>query len=83
MKSIHDPRYSEFVQQLILARLFCQLTQTELAVILGRPQSYVAKVETLERRIDIIETWDWLRALGLDPNEFFAQIDWRSPGPLP
>ena len=39
------------------------MTQVELAQCLGKPQSYVYKVETLERRLDIIELMDWLDIL--------------------
>lgn len=39
------------------------VTQTELAARLGRPQSFVAKVEGGERRIDVLEFVDWLDAL--------------------
>lgn len=36
-------------------RLEAQLTQIELAQRLGKPQSYVSKYESGERRLDIIE----------------------------
>lgn len=31
------------------------LTQTEVAMALGKPQSYVSKYETGERRLDLVE----------------------------
>lgn len=43
------------------------MTQVELAQLLGKPQSYVSKIEILERRIDIIELFDWLHFLEVDP----------------
>lgn len=54
-----SPNYLEFVARLRRARLARHLTQTELATLLGKPQSYVSKVETCERRIDVIETAEW------------------------
>ena len=35
------------------------MTQAQLADRLGKPQSHVSKVETCERRIDLIETAEW------------------------
>jgi transcriptional regulator with XRE-family HTH domain len=76
MKSIHDPRYCDFIEHLISARLERKITQIQLAELLGKPQSYVAKVENLDRRIDIVETRDWLAAMRLDPSDFMAKVSW-------
>ena len=46
------------------------MTQVELAQRLGKPQSYVSKVEILERRLDVIELMDWLNALNTDLSSF-------------
>jgi transcriptional regulator with XRE-family HTH domain len=56
LRSIHDPEYVEIVARLRAARRRAGLTQAELAARLGRPQSYVSKVETCERRLDLLET---------------------------
>jgi transcriptional regulator with XRE-family HTH domain len=76
MKSIHDPRYIQFIALLIRSREAAQITQIELASRLVKPQSYVAKVENLDRRIDIVELADWLRALKIEPQEFAGQLRW-------
>jgi transcriptional regulator with XRE-family HTH domain len=39
----------------------------EVAAMLGKPQSYIAKVENGERRIDFIETIQLCKVVGLDP----------------
>ncbi|ATQ74201.1 transcriptional regulator [Massilia violaceinigra] len=83
MKSIHDPRYIEFIEQLILERWKRKITQEQLSISLGRPQSYVAKVENLDRRVDVVETRDWLSALGVAPSEFMDRIPWWSSGSSP
>jgi len=41
------------------------MTQTDLAHALGKPQSYVSKYESGERRLDIVELDDVCRALGV------------------
>ncbi|MGD0894590.1 MAG: helix-turn-helix transcriptional regulator [Acidimicrobiales bacterium] len=64
--SIHDPRYAEVIARLRAARRQAGLTQAELASRLSRTQAYVSKIETCERRIDLIEALDLCSALGVD-----------------
>lgn len=49
------------------ARKRASLKQVEVAAMLGKPQSYIAKVENGERRIDLIETIQLCKVVGLDP----------------
>ncbi|MDM1492663.1 helix-turn-helix domain-containing protein [Acinetobacter indicus] len=65
MSSIHDPRYKRLIQELINIRELKKITQVELAASLKKPQSYVAKVENLDRRLDILELSDWLSVLDI------------------
>jgi hypothetical protein len=76
MKTIHDDRYKSLIRQLVAEREARDITQTALSVALSRPQSYVAKVENLERRLDIVELADWLRSLGADGKEFMHRFGW-------
>ena len=46
------------------------LRQTDLAAKLGRPQSYVSKYESGERRIDLVEVWEICAAIGVPLDEF-------------
>ena len=48
-------RYRAFLRKLRDARLQAGLTQVQVATKLGRPQSFVSKCESGERRIDVIE----------------------------
>ena len=72
MRSIHDPRYQDLIQKLIELRESKNVTQVELAQRLGKPQSYVSKVEILERRLDVIELIDWLKVLDANIFDFLA-----------
>lgn len=63
MRSLHDSRYSAFTRLLREARLAAGLTQAEVAAALGRPQSFVAKIERGERRVDVIELADLAEVL--------------------
>ena len=55
MRSVHSARYKEFLRRLKAARLDAGLTQAEAARALGRPQSFLSKCESGERRLDVIE----------------------------
>lgn len=59
--SLHSPRYKRFLKLLKRARLQAGLTQVEVAAKLHRPQSFVAKCESGERRVDVIELEDFAR----------------------
>ena len=58
-------RYELFCSLLREARNEAGMTQTDLAIALGKPQSYVSKYESGERRLDIVELDDLCRALGI------------------
>ena len=67
VKMARDLRYDEFFKILIEERQKNNLTQKEVATRLGKPQSYVSKYETGERRLDIIELLDACKAINCDP----------------
>lgn len=53
--------------RLAQARRDAGLTQEALAQKLGRPQSYVAKIEGQERRLDLIEFLEIAAAVDINP----------------
>lgn len=66
-KTLRTPEHIYLCERLKQARLEAGLTQTELAARLDKPQSFVAKVETQERRLDLVEFAKWMVACnGLD-----------------
>jgi predicted transcriptional regulator len=75
--SLHDKAYKALIERLIEARLTAKLTQQSVADRLGKPQSYVAKVEGLERRLDVIEFLSMARAIGFDPMPAIKKA-WRA-----
>jgi len=54
-KSIYTKEYKRVIERLKKARLEAGLKQIEVARKLGKPQSYISKIERGERRIDITE----------------------------
>lgn len=75
MKTIHDPRYRELIEKLIHLREERGITQIDLSKSLCKPQSYVAKVENFDRRLDVVEMADWLKGVGSNIYEFLDQVD--------
>ena len=55
MSNIHSAEYKLLLKKLISARTEAGKTQEEVADILQKPQSFVSKCESGERRIDVIE----------------------------
>jgi transcriptional regulator with XRE-family HTH domain len=59
--SLHTTRYRRFLKRLKDARLEAGLTQLEAAKAFRRPQSFISKCESGERRVDVIELEDFAR----------------------
>jgi transcriptional regulator with XRE-family HTH domain len=55
MSNVHSARYQKFLQKFRKARLDSGLTQLGVARRLKKPQSYVSKCESGERRVDVAE----------------------------
>lgn len=68
--TLHDPRYQELIDLLTKARIDAGLSQDALARRLDRPQSFIGKIETYQRRVDALELFDIIEALELDPSKF-------------
>jgi len=66
-KSVHSTQQAQFCALMIKARKAAGLTQQDLAKRLRKPQSFIAKYEGGERRIDIVEFLAIARAIGADP----------------
>jgi transcriptional regulator with XRE-family HTH domain len=51
------------------------LTQTELAVRIGKDQTFVSKYESGERRLDVLEVREICRAMGVSLEEFVKRLE--------
>ncbi len=78
MRSRYSVRYRRFLARLKDARIKAGLTQWQVARALRRPQSFVSKCESGERRVDIIELEDLARVYR-KPVSFFLVED-EHPG---
>lgn len=74
IKSIVNPFYKLAVDELVRARNGLGWSQAELAARWKRNQSVIAKIETLERRLDLVEFIDLCVLLRLDPTDTISEI---------
>ncbi len=70
-ESIHSKEYRGIIQKLKDTRLASGLTQTEVALKLKKPQSYLSKIERGERRIDVVELKQLLKIYKKGLTDFF------------
>ncbi|MGQ3055110.1 MAG: helix-turn-helix domain-containing protein [Roseateles sp.] len=73
-KTLHTRHNEVFLEKLQLARLGKRMRQADLADRLGRDQALVSKVESGERRLDVIELREWLLALEIDFIKFISEL---------
>jgi transcriptional regulator with XRE-family HTH domain len=64
MRSVHSAAYRGFLKRLVAARQAARLTQMDVARSLRVPQSQVSRMESGERRVDVIELADLARLYG-------------------
>jgi len=73
-KSLYLPEHRALCEVLVAARRRAGLTQDSVSKRLKRPQSFVAKFEGGERRLDVIEFIAIAEALDADPVKLLRQL---------
>lgn len=73
-KSIYSKRHEVLIKCLTKARKTAGLTQQKLADQLGKPQSFVAKYEKGERRLDVVEFVEIAEALDTGTAEIIVEM---------
>ena len=74
MKSLRTPDHVRLTTSLVSAREKAGLTQQQLADRLKKPQSFVAKYEGGERRLDVVEFIAIAHAVGFDPSRMIREL---------
>jgi transcriptional regulator with XRE-family HTH domain len=73
--SVHSLPYKVLLESLIQARKDAGFTQEQLAKRLKKPyQSFVAKYEIGERRLDLIEVLQITKILKADPHAIIKRV---------
>jgi len=75
VKTIRSSGHEALREALIAARKAAGLTQEQLAKRLKQHQSFVARVESGERRIDVVELVVLARAIGADAVDLLAATE--------
>ena len=69
-KSVYTKDYKEIIERLKIARIKAGLAQQDVADKLGKPQSYISKIESGERRLDVAEMKKFADIYKKDTNYF-------------
>jgi transcriptional regulator with XRE-family HTH domain len=77
-KSVHSTEQKVFRELMIEARKTAGLTQHDVAKRLKKAQSFVAKYEGGERRIDVVEFLRIAQALEADPIRILRELQKRT-----
>lgn len=72
--SLGTARYSRFVELLVDSRKQAGYTQEQVATKLRKPQSFVAKYERGERRLDVVEFIDICKAISINPANILKKL---------
>jgi len=73
-KSVFTSQYKNLVASLVEMRKTAGLTQRELADRLGRERSFIARVETGQRRVDLVELVWWCEACDTDATAKVSEL---------
>lgn len=74
MGTTQSRRYREFLARLRQAREEAGLTQQQAAAKLKKPQSFVSRCETGERRVDVLEFEDFVKLYAKGPTFFLPGL---------
>jgi transcriptional regulator with XRE-family HTH domain len=74
MRTALTDRYELLRRLLVDERRKVGLKQTDVAARLGRPQSYVSKIERGERGVDVIEFLEIAKAIGFNPHTMLRKL---------
>ena len=78
VKTLGTKQHKALIALLIEKREALDITQTELAERLGEYQSFVARIESGQRRVDVVEFLKLAEALEFDPVQALRDIKARS-----
>ena len=73
-KSVRTPGHRNLIAVLVASRRQASLTQRQLAARLNWPYAVIARVESGERRLDIIEFMEYARGLEVPADVLFSRV---------
>lgn len=82
VKTLGTERHRTLIALLVEKREAAGLTQSDLAAKLGEYQSFVARLESGQRRVDVVEFLELAEVLGFDPCAALDDLRDRTRGNL-
>ena len=73
-KTLGTERHTRLIALLVEKREASGLTQVDLAAKLGEYQSFVARLESGQRRVDVVEFLELAKILNFDPCEALRRL---------
>lgn len=73
-KSIFDERHYALVKILTAKRKQAGIRQVDLAKAMGRQQSFIARLESGQRRIDVVDLIKLSELLGFDASNVVSEL---------
>ena len=67
-------KYELLRSELKKARVESSILQKDLAKTLRKPQSYISKIESGERNLDVVEFIQYCEGLGIDPTKWLRKL---------
>ena len=74
LKTLGSKRHKALIGFLIERRKAAGMTQTQLADRLDKSQSFIAHLESGQRRVDVVEFLELAEVLGLDVGKALAAL---------
>jgi transcriptional regulator with XRE-family HTH domain len=78
-KTRRSKRYKALIGLLVARREAAGMTQSDLAARLGKPQSFVARLESGQQRITVVEFVTLARILRFDPYKIISTLEKTAP----
>jgi transcriptional regulator with XRE-family HTH domain len=73
-KSAFSKTHAVLVQLLTQERLNAGVLQADLAARLGKNQSFISRIESGQRRVDMVEFIEIAQALDISPQSLFSKF---------
>ena len=77
-KSIYSEEYAAFRELLRETRESLNLSQEQLGTMLDRHQPFVARLESGQRRLDVVEFMTMMKVMGVSSTDFLKKLEERT-----
>jgi transcriptional regulator with XRE-family HTH domain len=78
-KTLRSKRYKALIGLLVVRREAAGMTQSDLAARLGKSKSFVARLESGQRRITVVEFMTLAKILRFDPYKVILNLKKTAP----